>query len=252
MRLARSLLFNLGLWISVIVFAPIAMLTFPLPPRARYRFISLWAHFAIWWLRVTCGLRFEVQGREHLPTGAAIILAKHQSAWETLAFQVIFPPQVWVLKRELLWIPLFGWGLALTQPIAINRRAGRKAVEQIIEQGRARLDAGRWVVVFPEGTRIAPGRMGRFGIGGAALASKTGYPVVPVAHTAGSYWPRRGFRKYPGVIRVVIGPAIDSRGRSADEINRLTHEWMRDTMREIESPSGEGGAITDRRELRQA
>lgn len=252
MRLVRSLLFNLGLWLSVALFAPIALSSFPLPPIPRYRFISLWARFAIWWLGVTCKLYFRIEGREHLPVGPAVVLAKHQSAWETLAFQMIFPPQVWVLKRELLWIPFFGWGLALTQPIAINRRAGRRAVEQIIEQGKQRLDAGRWVVVFPEGTRIAPGRMGRFGIGGAALAAKSGYPAIPVAHNAGSFWPRRGFRKRPGVIRVVIGPTIESRGRTAEEINELGQGWMRGAMAELESPSARGNAVADRSELRQA
>lgn len=237
MLLLRSLLFNLGLWVSVSLFAPLAMLTFPLPAHARYRFISQWARFAIWWLGITCRLHFTVEGREHLPTGSAIVLAKHQSAWETLAFQMIFPPQVWVLKRELLWVPLFGWGLAMLEPIAIDRRAGRKAVEQIVDQGRQRLDTGHWVVVFPEGTRIAPRQMGRFGIGGSALASRTGYPVVPVAHNAGHYWRRRGFIKRPGVIRVVIGPTIDSQGRSADEINVLARTWMSEMMQELERPS---------------
>ena len=251
MRLARSLLFNLGLWLSVAVYGPIALLSFPLPPILRYRFISQWARFAIWWLGVTCKLYFRIEGREHLPKGPAVILAKHQSAWETLAFQMIFPPQVWVLKRELLLIPFFGWGLALTQPIAINRRARRRAVEQIIEQGTQRLQTGRWVVVFPEGTRMAPGRMGRFGIGGAALATKSGYPVVPVAHNAGSFWRRREFRKRPGVIRVVIGPTLDTRGRSADEINEFAQTWMHDAMQALESPSVTGDTVTDCGELRQ-
>jgi 1-acyl-sn-glycerol-3-phosphate acyltransferase len=235
--LVRSLLFNIGLWLSVMVFAPIALLTFPLPPLRRYRFISLWARFAIWWLGVTCRLYFRVDGRDHLPTDTAVVLAKHQSAWETIAFQMIFPPQVWVLKRELLWVPLFGWALALTQPIAIDRGSGRRAVEQIIAQGTERLSSGRWVVVFPEGTRMAPGQHGRFGIGGAVLAARSGHPVVPVAHNAGSFWPRRGFVKRPGTIRVVIGPLIQTSGRSAEEINRLAHDWIAQTMREIEEPS---------------
>ncbi len=160
-------------------------------------------------LKHLCGLDYRVEGREHLPGGAAIILSKHQSAWETIAFQEIFPPQTWVLKRELMWIPLFGWALALLRPIAIDRSAGRKAIEQVIEQGRERLQSGIWVVVFPEGTRVAPGTRKRYGMGGAVLAAETGYPVVPVAHNAGSFWPRRGFLKRPGTVRVVIGPVID-------------------------------------------
>jgi 1-acyl-sn-glycerol-3-phosphate acyltransferase len=238
MQALRSLLFNLVMFSTVIVYAPLAALTFPLPPLVRYRFTSQWARFQIWLLGALCGLRYRVEGREHLPRhGSAVVLAKHQSSWETLAFQQIFPPQVWVLKRELLWVPFFGWGLAVLEPIAIDRGAGRKAVQQIIDQGRQRLDSGRWVVVFPEGTRMAAGQHKRFGVGGAALAAGTGYPVVPVAHNAGLYWPRRGFLKKPGVIRVVIGPLIHTRGKSAEEINREAEAWITHTMRELEHPS---------------
>jgi len=230
----RSLLFHAVMTFSVLIYAPLSLLTWPFPQSTRYLFISQWARFHIWLLAPLCGLRFQVEGREHLPQDrTAIILAKHQSTWETFAFQQIFPPQVWVLKRELLWMPFFGWALALLQPIAIDRSAGRKAIQQIIEQGRQRLETGRWVVVFPEGTRIAPGQQRRFGIGGAVLAAETGYPVVPVAHNAGSYWPRRGYLK-PGTVSVVIGPVIESHGRSAEEINRLAEEWIANTMARLE------------------
>lgn len=236
MQVVRSLLFNIVMFTTVTVYAPIAALTFPLPPLTRYRFTSQWARFQIWLLGALCGLRYRVEGRENLPRGTtAIVFAKHQSTWETLALQQIVPPQVWVLKRELLWLPFFGWGLAVLQPIAINRGAGRKAVQQIIDQGRQRLDTGRWVVVFPEGTRVAPNQQRRFGIGGAALAAATGHPVVPIAHNAGHYWRRRGFVKRPGTIRVVIGPVIDSRGKSAEAINRIAEAWMRETMTRIEA-----------------
>lgn len=235
MQALRSLLFNLVMFSSVLVYAPLSLLTFPLPPLVRYRFISQWARFHVWLLGSLCGLHYRVEGSEHLPRHTtAIILAKHQSSWETLAFQQIFPPQVWVLKRELLWLPLFGWALALLDPIAIDRGAGRKAVKQIVDQGAQRLQTGRWVVVFPEGTRMSPGHHRRFGIGGAALAAESGYPVVPVAHDAGHYWPRRGFLKTPGIIRVVIGPAIDSRGKSAEEINRRAEAWVSDAMAQLE------------------
>jgi len=236
MQALRSLLFNAILFGSVLVYAPLSLFTFPLPPLTRYRFISRWAHFHIWLLGKLCRLRHHVEGLEHLPSDTtAVILAKHQSTWETLALQQIFPPQVWVLKRELLWIPLFGWALALLEPIAINRGAGRRAVEQIVDQGRQRLESGRWVVVFPEGTRVAPGQQKRFGIGGAALAAATGHPVIPVAHDAGHYWPRRGFLKKPGTIRVKVGPPIDSRGKSAEEINRLAEAWIREAMDILDS-----------------
>lgn len=234
MLLLRSLLFNLLMWLSVLVYVPLALLTFPFPHKSRYRFISGWARMQMWLVRLLCGIRCRVEGREHLPKGPAIILAKHQSAWETMAFQAIFPIQTWVLKRELLWVPFFGWGLALTKPIAIDRGAGRRAITQIIEQGKDRLKQGIWIVVFPEGTRMAPGTTRRYGIGGAALAAESGYPVVPVAHNAGSFWPKRGFLKRPGTIHVVIGPTIHTHGKSAEDINRAAEEWIEGKMRELE------------------
>ena len=236
----RSLLFNIVMIVTVAIYAPLMVFTYPLPPIPRHRVISLWARFCLRLLGPLCGLRYRVEGREHLPRGAAIILSKHQSMWETIAFQKIFPPLAWVLKRELLWVPLFGWGLAMTQPIAINRGAGRRAVEQIVAQGRQRLESGRWVVIFPEGTRVAPGHHRRYGVGGAALAAATGYPVVPVAHNAGSFWPRRGFLKKPGTIHLVIGPTIHTRGKSAEEINRQAEEWIETTMTKIEVRGGAG------------
>ncbi len=235
MQYLRSALFNLLMLLTVLVFAPLALLTFPLPHPLRYRFISQWARLQTWLVGVLCGVRYRVEGREHLPKGPAIILAKHQSAWETIAFQKIFPIQTWVLKRELLLIPFFGWGLALMKPIAIDRGAGRKAVTQVIEQGQARLKEGIWIVVFPEGTRMAPGTTRRYGIGGAALAAESGYPVVPVAHNAGFFWPRRGFLKKPGTIHVVIGPVIHTRGKSAEEINRAAEGWIEKKMIELDS-----------------
>lgn len=226
MLFLRSLLFALGMWLSTLVFAPLAVLTFPFPFTVRYAFITRWARFNLWWLRLTCRLDYQVRGRENIPVGNAIVFCKHQSAWETLALQKIFPPQVWLLKRELLWVPFFGWGLAMLEPIAIDRRAGRKAVEQLVTQGGERLANGRWVVIFPEGTRVPPGQSGRYGIGGAVLAAKSGYPVVPVAHNAGEFWPRRGFIKRPGTITVVVGPAIESQGKTAEMIKEEAREWI--------------------------
>lgn len=220
--------------LSAAVYAPLMLPTVALPFATRYRLISAWARFQLIMLKHLCRLDYRVEGREHLPGGAAIILAKHQSAWETIAFQEIFPPQTWVLKRELLWIPLFGWALALLRPIAIDRGAGRRAIEQVIEQGRERLQSGIWVVVFPEGTRVAPGTRKRYAMGGAVLAAETDYPVVPVAHNAGSFWLRRGFLKRSGTVRVVIGPVIDSRGKTAEEIIRRTEEWVENKMVELE------------------
>ncbi|MHB1586126.1 MAG: lysophospholipid acyltransferase family protein [Acidiferrobacteraceae bacterium] len=206
--LLRSAAFNVIVWITVLVFAPLSLCTFPLPQAARYRFITQWTRFNLWCLERICRVRFRVVGAEHLPKTPAIVVSNHQSAWETLAFQVIFPPQSWVLKRELLFIPLFGWALALTWPISIDRGARRRALQQILAGGMTRLNAGRWVVIFPEGTRRPPGALGRFGLGAALLAKHTGRPIVPVAHNAGCCWPKRGFIKRPGVITVVIGPPL--------------------------------------------
>ncbi|MCR4301700.1 MAG: 1-acyl-sn-glycerol-3-phosphate acyltransferase, partial [Sulfuricaulis sp.] len=230
----RSLLFNAILFISVTVYALLVLPTAVLPYRLRYRIITQWARMQAYLLRKLCRLDYRVEGREHLPAGAAILMSKHQSAWETIVFQQIFPPQTWVLKHELMWIPLFGWALALMRPIAIDRDAGRQAIEQVVAQGRERLQSGIWVVVFPEGTRVAPGTRKRYGMGGAVLAAETGYPVVPVAHNAGSFWLRRGFLKKPGTVRVAIGPAIDPRGKKAEEIIKQVEEWIENKMKELE------------------
>lgn len=231
----RSAFFSLVFVTTIPVFALLTLLCFPLPFRIRYAVASRWARLNLWWLANICRLRYRVTGTEHIPKDTAIIFSKHQSTWETLALQEIFPPQVWVLKRELLWVPFFGWGLAILGSIAIDRKAGRKAIEQLVAQGRQRLESDRWVVVFPEGTRVAPGQRGRYRIGGAILAEQTGHPIVPVAHNAGEFWPRRGFIKQPGEIQVVIGPAILSQGRTAADILKEAEDWIEGTMSRISS-----------------
>jgi 1-acyl-sn-glycerol-3-phosphate acyltransferase len=232
----RSLVFELGFVVSTLVWAPLCVLTFPLPFVWRYRFVSLWSRFNVGWLRISCGISYRVRGQEHIPAGPAIIMAKHQSTWETLALQIIFPPQVWVLKRELLHVPFFGWGLAVLEPIAIDRSAGRTAVRQVLEEGTARLRAGRWIVIFPEGTRVAPGVRGRYGIGGAMLAARSGYPIVPVAHNAGEFWSRKALLKRPGMVEVVIGPVIEPGDRSPGELREAVEEWIEGEMARLPHP----------------
>ncbi len=234
MILFRSLVFFIIYAVTAVLFSCLGVLLWPLPFKWRYAVISQWAKLNIWLLAKICDLHLEVEGKEHIGEEPAVIICKHQSAWETLALQAVFPPQVWVLKRELLWIPFFGWGLASLSPIAIDRKAGRKALSQVIEQGLDRLSSGAWVVVFPEGTRVAPGRMGKFGIGGARLAVDTGYPVIPVAHNAGHYWPKRGFLKKPGTIRMVIGNKIETTGVDAGSLNQQLFEWMQQQMTKLE------------------
>ena len=224
--LFRSLLFNLGLAISTIIVTPVCLLVYPLPFKLRFFIVSRWTVFNLWWLKLTCGLKHSITGLENIPAGPAIIMCKHQSAWETLVLQIIFPAQVWILKRELLWIPIYGWGLASMQPIAIDRGSAIKSFRQIVDQGCNRLAQGIWVVVFPEGTRVAPGENTKYLPGGGLLAEKSGYPIVPVAHNAGYFWSRNSFIKKSGTINMVIGPLIESKGKSASEITREVETWI--------------------------
>lgn len=229
----RSSLFAAFQIIITPVFAVIALLTFPLPALTRYRIISTWTRCVMWAARVICGIRYRVIGAEHIPPEPCIILSKHQSAWETLAFQLIFPPQVWVLKRELLRVPFFGWGLAMLSPIAIDRSSRREALQQLTEQGRQRLDAGFCIVIFPEGTRIAPGQRGKYRPGGARLAVQTGTSVLPVAHNAGVLWGRNAFLKYPGLITVSIGAPIKPDDQNAETLASRVEHWIETEMQHL-------------------
>lgn len=233
MLFLRSLLFWIGMALSTVFITPFVPLLYPLPYPLRYRYAHQWTRFNLWWLELTCGLKYRVSGQENIPDSAAIIMSKHQSAWETMALQKMFPPQVWVMKREIFWIPFFGWAIAAMEPIAIDRASGRKAVKQIIEQGRQKLQDGKWIVIFPEGTRVPPGKKGRYGMGGAILATETGYPVVPVAHNAGEFWRRNAFIKRPGTIEVVIGKPIDSRYKEPAELNQEVEDWIEGQMQHI-------------------
>ncbi|WP_245589244.1 lysophospholipid acyltransferase family protein [Chitinimonas koreensis] len=229
----RSALYMLGWAANTVLCAAGCMLALPLPYKVRYGVISYWCWFALRWLELTCGLKGRVIGRENLPRDAAVVMSKHQSAYETMALQRLLPLTAWVVKRELLWIPFFGWGLWSLRPIALNRSNRAEAGRQLIEQGKARLRDGAWIVIFPEGTRIAAGRRGKYKQGGARLACGTGAPVVPVAVNSGEYWPRNSFLKYPGEIVVSIGPAIPTVGKTADQVNREVSAWIEAEMARI-------------------
>ena len=244
MQYLRSLIFFLVMVLSAVIFAPLALLTFPFSFETRFCFISLWARFNVWALGAICGLRYDVEGLENLPKETAIVFSKHASTWETLALQCILPPQTWVLKRELLRVPLFGWGLAMLKPVAIDRASGRKALRQLVERGITCLEEGRWLIIFPEGTRMAPGKMRKFGFGAAMLAEKSGHPIVPVAHNAGHFWPRHGMLKQAGVIKVIIGPVINPQGLKASQINERAEQWMINTMTEL---TGQAEEIVERK-----
>jgi len=231
----RSSLFLLGQVASTLLIGPIMTLLWSFPFKLRYGAANLWVRLNLWWLGVACGLHFVVEGAEHIPVGrSGLIFCKHQSAFETLALQVIFPPVVFILKRELLRIPVWGWAMATQQPIAINRSLKSLALKQVLRDGEARIRSGRWVVLFPEGTRVAPGVRGHYGSSGGLLAARVGCPLVPVAHNAGSYWGKNGFLKYPGTIRVVVGPALEGASLSAQDLNRTAEEWIESTMARIE------------------
>lgn len=234
MILLRSLLFLVIQVLFTIVFALAALPAALLPPIPRYRFVGIWARVVMLLARWILGIRYRVSGLEHLPaSGPAIIMSKHQSAWETIAYQLIFPPLSFVLKKELLKMPFFGWGLAMISPIAIDRDAGREALKDIETQGADRLAKGFWVLIFPEGTRVKPGEKGKYNIGGAWLATRSGLPVIPVAHNAGRLWPKNALLKRPGEIVVSIGPAIASAGKKPGALNSEVEAWIEAEMQTL-------------------
>ncbi len=233
MILLRSILFLILVSLLTIPFGILVSLATIFPMRARYAIIAAWRTGFMFLCERVLGIRYRVLGRENIPAEPAVILSKHQSAWETVGLQEIFPPLVFVLKKSLLAIPFFGWGLAAMKMISIDRKAGKDALRQVVDQGRDRLEAGFWVVIFPEGTRVEPGHKRRYKPGGAHLAVQTGARVVPVAHDAGEIWGKNAFLKYPGTITVSIGPAIDSVGKSEAEINMLVEAWIEAEMHRI-------------------
>ncbi len=231
----RSLLFQIYFYVSVCVSALTIVLLAPFPYRTRFAVARAWGRSMLFMGKRLCGLDYAIEGLENIPSEPSVILIKHTTVFETYAQLAIFPPQTWVLKRELLWIPLFGWGLAAMRPIAINRGAGHTAVSQVIEQGKERLREGVWLTVFPEGTRMPLGETRRYGVSGAALAKEAQCVIVPVAHNAGDFWPRRGLKKSPGLIRFCIGPPIAPESRPPKETNLLVQQWIESRMSEISS-----------------
>jgi 1-acyl-sn-glycerol-3-phosphate acyltransferase len=226
MILVRSVLYQI---IMIIVVIPYFMMVFactPLPRQMRWQVIAGWPRIATWVARHLLGIDYEVIGREHIPSEPTVILSKHSSAWETIAYTSIFPPHVYVIKRELQWLPFLGWGLALMSPIAINRANRKTAMSRMIALGGQRLKQGFSIMIYPEGTRVPVGRRGIYKLGGAALAVENGARVLPVAHNAGVVWPRNSFLKYPGKVTVVIGEPIDTRGRTAEEVMREAEAWI--------------------------
>ncbi len=197
-----------------------------LPFRARFALARVWARVILLMLRWTCRLDYRVEGHERLPSGNHIALIKHSSSWETIAQTLLVPPHVWMLKRELTWIPFVGWGILLLRAIAVDRGGGPVVMRGVLEQGKARLAEGEWIVIFPEGTRMPPGQTRKYGASGALLAAENNRLIVPIAHDAGYFWPRRGLIKKPGTIRVVIGPPIAVAGRNPRDVNAEAQAWI--------------------------
>lgn len=228
MMLIRNILFYLGLIPVTLLLTILGLVFFFMPYKIRYQIITLWSYFFIFWAKITCGLKYTIEGLHNLPTQNAIVFSNHQSMWETIFMQVLLPYQAWILKKELLRIPVFGWGLALIEPIAIDRKNAH-SVRELIHQGKKCLQKGRWVIIFPEGTRVAVGKDHRYSRSGAALAEATGYPIVPIAHNAGLFWPRGFLVKKPGTIHVIIGKSIDPIGKTVTDINQLAEHWIKHT-----------------------
>lgn len=227
MQWLRSLLFTIFLFVWTGCYAVFFVIAASLSPfRGRAALARVWGKVLLAVLRVTCRLDYRIEGRENLPPGNHVALVKHSSSWETFAQVVLVPDQVWVLKRELMWVPFLGWSLKLMRAIAVDRGAGGAAVRGVLEQGKKRLAQGEWIVIFPEGTRMPPGETRRYGVSGALLAAENNRLIVPIAHDAGYYWPRRGLFKKPGTIRVVIGPPIAANGREPREINAEAQAWI--------------------------
>lgn len=240
MQYLRSLIFTTYMMVSACVCGAVMGICFWLPYRQQFGLARTWARWLLWVLQRLCGLGYVVEGREHIPAGNHIAMSNHTSAWETVAPFVLLPPQVWVLKRELLWVPFMGWGLKRLRPIAINRGAGHRAVSQVVEQGASRLADGLWVIIFPEGTRVVAGQQRKYGVSGALLAEATGKLIVPISHNAGAFWPRRGFLKRRGTIQVIIGSPIDPAGKEPRQLNEEVRRAIEAGLARIEERSARG------------
>ncbi len=234
----RTLFFYLLLSSSAFIWGTLSLLIAPfLPYRARYRFVvQTWCGFAVWLAKVVARIDYQVSGLENIPQQPCVVLAKHQSTWETFYLSALFEPLAQVLKRELLFVPFFGWAMALLRPIAIDRDNPKAALKQLAKQGDERIKQGAWVLIFPEGTRIPPGQMGKFSRGGTALAVNAGLPVLPIAHNAGEFWPKEGWSKRPGTIQVVIGAPMYAEGegpRAIAELNERAFAWVSEQQQAI-------------------
>jgi 1-acyl-sn-glycerol-3-phosphate acyltransferase len=229
-----STLLFIGIFSTATVAGILILLFILLSFNIAYKISVAWCWVVLWMAKVFCGVNYEVEGLEYINAGQpAIILSNHQSAWETLALRCFLPTQVVLLKRSLVLLPIWGWALGSLKSIVIDRKSQATALRTLLIKGKKALDEDLWVLVFPEGTRTAAGEVRKFSAGGALLAEKSGYPVIPIAHNAGNFWPRYSFLKYPGTIKVKIGPYIETKGRKAAEINKEAETWVIKTLGEL-------------------
>ncbi len=240
----RATLFWVGLAISTALIGLISPFLLPFSQETCYRVLRPWTNFNVWWLKLTCGVKYNILGEENIDLNRnGIVLANHQSTWETLIIPTLFPAISWVLKKELFKIPFFGWALSRIKPIAIDRTAGSSAVDQVKKKGKQRLDEGSWVCIFPEGTRVKPGHKERYRMGGALLADYCaknsedgkGYPIYPLAHNAGECWPRHSYIKLPGTITVSIGKPFSVAGLNPNDINNKVKKWIEEEIEKMPS-----------------
>jgi 1-acyl-sn-glycerol-3-phosphate acyltransferase len=236
MRFIRSSLLLIYFIVFTVPYATACFIAFPfMRADSRYWMAAGWCRATLNAVRWLNGIRYTIEGMENLPNGPAVLLSKHQSAWETLAFPALMPrPLCYVFKRELLYVPFFGWALGLLKMVHIDRKEGKYAFESVIRQGKARMAEGAWVIMFPEGTRTPTGKQGKYKTGGARFAIATGAPVVPIAHNAGRVWPRNSFIKYAGIVTVSIGKPIETTGLTPDEVNTRVEQWIEAEMRRID------------------
>ena len=246
MRFIRSLLLFIYFIVFTIPYAIACFIAFPfLHADKRYWMAVGWCRSTLAVARHLNGIRYRIEGLENLPDGPAVILSKHQSAWETLALPALMPrPLCFVFKRELLFVPFFGWALGMLKMVHVNRTEGKYAFASVIKQGRLRMEEGAWVIMFPEGTRIPVGKQGKYKSGGPRFAVEAGAPVVPIAHNAGHVWPRNSFIKYPGIVTVSIGKPIETTGLTPDEVNTRVETWIETEMRRIDPAAYRDAANT--------
>lgn len=231
----RTIIFYLSLASFTVCWSTVLLFIIPFVAlNNRHKIlVRNWAHVAMWLARNICGIRYEVKGVEHIPDRACVLISNHQSTWETFFLQTLFTPQSQVIKRELLSIPFFGWAFRLIKPIAINRDDPRAAIQDVVSQGTTALKEGRWVLIFPEGTRNPNGSLGKFSRGGVNLARKAEVDVLPIAHNAATCWPMETWLKKPGVISLHIGPAITTSEKTALEINNEARDWIEKELQQM-------------------